>query len=420
MTHRRAFAAVLVVAGLVAITGQTRATGPVSLQDLIDAAEPNSVVTPPAGLYSGSVVIEKPITLDGAGRVTIDAGGKGSVIYLDTDGASVRNLRLTNSGDSHNDLDSGIQVRGNFNSIKDNTIDNCLFGIDLQQAEFNVIRRNVIRSKPLPLGVRGDSIRLWYSFNNKILDNTITDVRDTVVWYSRDNEIIGNTMSGGRYGLHFMYSKSNLVENNQFTNNSVGVFLMYSDSVKLHNNTMARSVGASGMGIGSKESSDLEITNNRIVGNATGLYSDVSPYQPGTTNRITGNLIAYNGVGISFHNDWTGNELKRNRFRGNLSQATVRGGGSAARNQWSANQWDDYQGFDLDRDEVGDTPYELYAYADRIWMDVPAARFFIGSPVLGVLDFLERLAPFSPPRLLLRDESPRLADPSTAARRALD
>ncbi len=420
MTRGLVAAFSLAVVGWVTTVGQADAGESKSLQDMIDEAEPNSVVKPPPGIYSGSVIIEKPITLDGAGQVTIDAGGKGSVIFLDTDGASVRNLRLTNSGDSHNDLDSGVQVRGNFNSIKDNTIDNCLFGIDLQQSEYNVIRRNRISSKPLPLGVRGDSIRLWYSFNNRILDNTISDVRDTVVWYSHDNEIVGNSISGGRYGLHFMYSKINLVESNRFEDNSVGVFLMYSDSVKLRNNTMARSVGASGMGIGSKESSDLEITNNRIVGNATGLYLDVSPYQPGTTNRIKDNLVAYNGVGISFHNDWTGSEIEGNRFRGNLTQATVRGGGSAARNQWLGNHWDDYEGFDLDHDGVGDTPYELHAFADRIWMDVPAARFFLGSPVLGILDFLERLAPFSPPRLLLRDKSPQLADPSGDVRQTLN
>ena len=65
-------------------------------------------------------------------------------------------------------------------------------------------------------------------------------------------------------------------------------------------------------------------------------------------------------------------------------------------------------GFDRDRDDVGDQPYELYSYADRIWMDVPAARFFKGSPVLEVMDFLERLAPFTEPNMLVRDDSPRM------------
>jgi nitrous oxidase accessory protein len=379
-------------------------------QPLVDAAAANAELVPEAGTYSGPVVIDRPLTIDGRHGVTIDAGGKGTVIYLDTDGAVIRNLRLTRSGESHNDIDAGIQVRGNFNVIKDNLIDDCLFGIDLQQAENNILRRNRISSKPFDLGVRGDAVRLWYSFNNKVTDNVITGSRDMVVWYSKDNLIARNTASGGRYALHFMYSKANQVEENHYTDNSVGIFLMYSDDVVVRNNTVSRAVGATGMGIGSKESSGLVIEGNQLLNNATGLYLDVSPYQPDTSNRVADNLIAYNGTAIEFHNDWTGNFIEGNRFRNNLTQVLVRGGGSAARNHWQGNYWDDYAGFDRDGDGVGDTPHELFAYADRLWMDVSLAQFFKGSPMLEVLDFLERLAPFSPPQLLLRDTAPRLVD----------
>jgi nitrous oxidase accessory protein len=383
------------------------------LQALIDAAEPNAILTLEPGTYAGPVTIEKPITLDGQGEVTIDAGGKGSVIYLDTDGATIKNLRLTHSGDSHNDLDAGVQVRGNFNVIKDNLIDDCLFGIDLQQAEYNVVRRNRISSKPLDLGVRGDAIRLWYSFNNKITDNVIRDSRDTVVWYSRDNLIARNDARRGRYSLHFMYSQYNRVEDNHYQDNTVGIFLMYSDGVEVRNNYIANALGPTGIGIGFKETSDVTIEDNRILYCATGISLDVSPYQPDTTNHFTGNLIAYNGIGIRWLNDWHGNVFRNNQFRGNMTQMVVEGAATARRNVWEGNYWDDYEGFDRDGDGIGDTPYELYSYADRIWMDVPPAQFFKGSPVLGVIDFLERLAPFSPPGLMLRDEKPLMVSESS-------
>jgi nitrous oxidase accessory protein len=318
----------------------------------------------------------------------------------------VRNLRLTNSGESHNNIDAGVQVRGNFNVIKDNVIDNCLFGVDLQQSEHNIVRRNRISSKPLELGLRGDAIRLWYSFGNKITDNVIRDSRDTVVWYSRDNTIAGNDARRGRYALHFMYSQYNKVEGNTYKNNSVGIFLMYSDSVEIRNNTIANAVGATGVGIGFKETSDVTIEHNRILYNAAGLYLDVSPYQPDTTNRIHDNLIAFNNIGVRFLNGWHGNEFRRNRFKGNLTEVVVSDGATANNNDWNGNYWDAYEGFDRDRDGVGDTPFEHYAYADRIWIDVPTAQFFKGSPVLEVLDFLERLAPFSEPELVLRDRNP--------------
>ena len=376
------------------------------LQPLIDNADEGSTLLLEPGNYAGPVLIDKPLTLDGQGKVTVDAGGRGSVIVVETDGAVIRNLHLTNSGESHNDIDSGVQVRGRFNVISDNVIDNCLFGIDLQQSENNIVRRNRISSKPFELGTRGDAIRLWYSFDNKVTDNIISDSRDTVVWYSANNTIARNTAYDSRYSLHFMYSRYNLVEENRYYNNTVGVFLMYSDGVVLKNNYIAHASGSTGVGIGFKETSDVTVEGNKILYCASGLYIDISPFQPDTINTFSNNLIAYNGIGIRFLNDWKGNEFRENRFIDNLTQVVVSSGKTASRNLWEGNHWSDYEGFDEDRDGVGDTPYELYVYADRLWQDVPYAQFFKGSPVLEVMDFLERLAPFTEPRILVRDEQP--------------
>ena len=376
------------------------------LQPLLDAAEEGATLVLAPGTYAGPVVVDKPMVIDGGNQATIDAGGKGTVILLETDGATIKNLHITNSGESHNDIDAGVQIRGKFNVVKDNIIDNCLFGVDLQQSNNNVVRNNTISSKPFDLGQRGDSVRLWYSFNNKVTDNKISGVRDMVVWYSADNELSRNISSGSRYSLHFMYSRHNLVEDNNYYNNTVGIFLMYSDGITVRNNHIAHAAGPTGVGIGFKETSDLTIENNEILYCATGLYIDVSPYQPDTTNRFSGNLVAYNGIGVRFLNDWTGNIFKQNQFVDNLTQIVVSGGKTANRNVWEGNYWSDYEGFDLDQDGVGDKPYELYAYADRLWQDQLYAQFFKGSPLLEVLDFLERLAPFSEPDLLVRDDVP--------------
>jgi nitrous oxidase accessory protein len=42
---------------------------------------------------------------------------------------------------------------------------------------------------------------------------------------------------------------------------------------------------------------------------------------------------------------------------------------------------------------------------------MPTARFFKTAPVLELLDFLERLAPFSSPELTLKDARPRFLKP---------
>ena len=218
----------------------------IDLQSLIDGTEEGQVLLLAPGRYAGPVSVETAITIDGQGHATIDAGGKGSVIYLETDGAILKNLHITGSGNSHNDINAGIQVRGNFNVIKDNVIDDCLFGVDLQQSEHNIVRRNKISSKPVELGQRGDSVRLWYSFRNQIEHNRISRVRDMVVWYSADNIIKNNVSTDSRYSLHFMYSRYNLVEGNQYSNNTVGIFLMYSDGVVVRNNHISHASGPDG------------------------------------------------------------------------------------------------------------------------------------------------------------------------------
>ena len=393
--------------GALGLQGAVWASYP-PLQPLVDAAEEGTVLTLEPGTYAGPVVVDKPLTIDGRGQVVIDGGGKGTVVLLDTDGATLKGLTLRNSGSSHNDLDSGVQVRGNFNVIKDNRIEDCLFGVDLQQSKNNIVRRNHISSKDVEIGMRGDAVRLWYSFDNQVTDNVIRNARDTVVWYSKDNLIARNDARGGRYSLHFMYSQTNTVEDNHYEGNTVGIFLMYSDGVIVRNNTITRSLGPAGVGIGFKETSDAIIEGNRILYCANGLYLDVSPYQPETINQIRNNVISYNGVGVRWLNDWQGNEFTGNRFKGNITQIVVEGGKTANRNLWEDNHWDDYEGFDRDGDGVGDTPYQLYTYADRLWMDVPQAQFFKGSPILEVIDFLERLAPFSAPNLMVQDPRPQL------------
>jgi nitrous oxidase accessory protein len=401
---------------VLALSGSGEAAAPQpGLQALVDAAAAGEVVRPPPGTWAGPVVIRKPIVLDGGGDVTIDGGGKGTVVRVATDGAEVRGLRLVGSGENHDGLDAGVQVRGDGNRILDNVIEDSLFGVDLQQSNGNLIQDNRIGSKDLPLGVRGDGIRLWYSRDNQILDNEIHDVRDVVVWYSGANEIARNTVTGGRYALHFMYSEANLVEDNRYRDNMVGVFLMYSDGVELRRNHISGAQGATGMGIGFKESSNVVLEDNVLLYCAKGIYLDISPYEPDTTNRFTGNRIAYNGVGVTFHNDWHSNIFRNNDFDGNFTQVAVRGGGSAARNTWEGNRWDDYRGFDRDADGRGDTPYELYSYADRIWQERPEAAFFRGSPLFETIDFLDRLAPFSEPTLVLRDETPRFQPPQELA-----
>lgn len=377
------------------------------LQTLVDQAPAGSTLKPPPGTYSGPVLVNKPLVIDGGGQVTIDGGGQGTVFVLETNSSTLRGLHLKNSGASHDSDDACLNVRGDYNTIESLVISDCLFGIDLKQASENLVRGNRIASKPFSLGLRGDGLRLWYSMNNRIENNEVIDSRDMVVWYSNGNVFSGNVGRRSRYSIHFMFANDNEVVGNRFYDNAVGVYLMYTERVHVRNNVISHATGATGMGIGFKESSDSIVEGNEIIYCAVGIGSDLSPFEPDTKIHFRNNRIAYNGIGIMFTSELGGNIANDNVFEGNLTHVMQAGRGASNLNVWRGNYWDDYQGFDRNADNVGDTPYELFAFSDRIWMEIPQARFFKTSPAMEALDFLERLAPFSSPDLMLRDELPR-------------
>jgi len=383
-------------------------------QALVDAAPAGSTLRPKPGNYAGPVHLTKQLVIDGGGNVTIDGGDKGTVFVLETNGATLRGLHITGSGSSHDGDDACLNVRGHNNVIDALVIDNCLFGIDLKQSNNNLVRGNRVRSKVADLGVRGDGLRLWYSMNNRIEGNTVVDSRDMVAWYSNGNLYLNNYGARSRYSIHFMFANDNVVDGNRFYDNSVGVYLMYTENTTLRNNVISHSNGPTGMGIGFKEASAALLENNEIIYNALGLSADLSPFQPDTKIILKNNRIAYSGIAINFNSDLAGYEVTGNIFEGNLTNLAVAAGGNARRNVWQGNFWDDYQGFDRNTDGIGDTPYDLYAYADRIWMEMPPARFFKNAPMMETLDFLERLAPFSSPDLILRDEKPLFHRPTRA------
>jgi nitrous oxidase accessory protein len=385
-------------------------------QLLVDQATPGSVLKPPPGVYAGPVLVDKPLTIDGGGQVTIDGGGKGTVFVVDTEGATIRGLKLQGSGESHDSDDTCLNIRGNHHVVEENRITDCLFGIDLKQADHNTVRGNHISSKPFDLGLRGDGLRLWYSNHNLVEKNEIVDSRDMVAWYSHHNTWRGNIGKRSRYSIHFMFAKDSLVEGNQFYDNAVGVYLMYTERIHIRNNLISHATGAAGMALGFKESSDSDIDNNEIIYCAVGVGSDLSPFEPDTTLRFTNNRFAYNGIAVRFTSELGGNILTGNSFEGNLTDVVQMGRDVASKNEWRDNYFSGYQGFDRNGDGIGDTPHELYAYADQIWIETPPAQFFKTSPVLELLDFLERLAPFSSPELQLKDAAPRFAKPEKAAR----
>lgn len=382
---------------------------PPPLQPLIDATPEGGRLTPPPGAYRGPARIEKPMTLDGAGKVTLTGEGSGTILTLKGSRIVVQDVKFLASGHRHEALDACLRLEeASFNIVKDNEFRSCLVGIDLRRADNNLVRRNRIIGSDQMFDMRGDGMRIWYSNDNTLEGNVVTDHRDVLVEYSTRNVLRRNRIERGRYGTHFMYASGNTAEGNEYFYNTVGLFSMYSNQLKLIGNRIERSNGAAGMGVGLKEASGITLENNVIVSNAIGLYDDDSPFDPDQPNSYRGNRFAFNGIALQFHRNQESNVFSGNDFIGNFTDVVARGGDGLTSVQWNGNYWDAYQGFDRKNSGVGETPFEIYAYADQIWADTPMASFYRGSPVFESIDFLSRLAPFSRPLLVLRDEKPSM------------
>jgi len=379
------------------------------LQMFVDATPANGVLRPPPGKYAGPVTINKPITLDGAGRVTIDGGGKGNVLHIRADGAVVRGLHLTNSGDSHNGPDAGLMLEADDTLIEENIIDNSLFGIHIKQSSNNTIRGNTITSRGGELSLRGDGIRMWYSSGNTIENNRFDRIRDLLITNSPDNKIIGNQISNSRMGMELVFSPGNQIVNNRISQNTSGIAIIYSNRLLLQGNHIFQLRNITGSALSIKDSSQVTVKQNRIIHCATGMIAN-APVHPENIIFLDDNLFAYNDVAMYFYGEKGGHLLHHNRFENNNIEVLVSSDTSALNNDWRGNHWDRYEGFDQNEDGIGDTPHSIMLYSDRIWMDRSMTKFFRSSPALELVDFVERLTPFSKPRLVLQDPAPRVSN----------
>ncbi|AKH22098.1 copper ABC transporter substrate-binding protein [Sedimenticola thiotaurini] len=375
------------------------------LQLFIDLTPPGGVLTLPAGSYAGPAVIRQPITIDGQGEVTVDGEGSGTVLTVEADGVTVRGLHLTNSGNSHDQVDAALLLLGNGALVEDNRIDNVLFGIHIRQSDGNVVRNNRIESRPEVPSLRGEGIRIWYSRENLMQGNHISRVRDVVFANASDNRFIGNTIEDSRIGMELIFSPDNLIARNTLLRNIAGIVLVYSNGVVVRENHLLNMPDITSSALAVKESSQVRLESNDIVRCAVGLTAN-SPTDPGNIIYLRNNHFAYNDVAMYFYGEKGGHVVHGNRFTGNITTIAVSAASSALDNDWRGNQWDTYRGFDRNRDGIGDTPHNIFLYSDRLWMDRPMARFFRASPALEMVDFIERLAPFSMPDLILSDPKP--------------
>lgn len=381
-----------------------------ALQPLLDNAREGDALCLSAGRHAGPLSLPPGVTLWGPRDAVVASSGHGTTITL---AARDRLLGLTvdGSGTRFDVLDAAIKLdRGEDVVIEGVTVLRATFGILLEQAKRVTVRGNhVVGGGGAALGLRGDGIRLWETYDSLVEGNLVEQSRDLVVWYSSRNVLRDNEVRQGRYGTHFMYSHGNHVERCRYLNNEVGIFIMYSRDIVVTDNTMLGAAGAAGMGIGLKESGNARIEDNQLVDNTIGIFLDNSPITIGEANRFARNVIRLGDVGITFLSTTHDNEFHDNELRDNHHTVRVESGGDAMGLVWEGNLFDDYVGYDLDGDGIGDVPYELSDLGNALEAQNADLAFLRGTPALALVSLAGHVVPLFSPKPVLRDPHPRIA-----------
>ena len=353
------------------------------------------------GTYLESeIVISKPITLIGLDLPVIDGSHQGEIFRIQADSVTIRGFILKNVGYSFTQDWAGIKVEeSDYATIEENTLLDSYFGIYLKKTKHSTVRNNVIKGKATNEVNSGNGIHLWYCSEILIEGNEITGHRDGIYFEFVDNsEIIGNNSHGNvRYGLHFMFSNKDNYIGNTFRQNGTGVAVMYSDHINMIKNQFLDNWGSTSYGLLFKDIRDGELSGNKFINNTVGLFSDGC-----NRLKITENEFRNNGWAMNIFANSMDNEFAYNNFIGNSFDLITNSAQST--NKYHHNYWDQYTGYDLDKDGVGDVPHRPVKLFSYLIGKVPESIILMRSFFIDMLNVAEKVAPVFTPQSLIDAE----------------
>lgn len=349
------------------------------LQVAIDNTPRGGMLTVPAGVYRGNLVIGKKLRMVGIGHPVIQGDGTGSCLTITADSCVIEGLVIERSGTMLVNEDAGILVKSNRNRIEGNKLRDILFGIYLLQADHNTVEGNtIVGRRYLELGERGSGIHLWNSLHNTLRGNVITDARDGFYIQNANFTLIeGNDVSNLRYGLHYMYADSNVFLNNRFHDNVAGAAVMYSQGIAIRHNLFTHNRGFASYGILFQECHGMVVDSNAFADNVIGMFFEAS-----TNNLFRHNIVAQNDVALQMFQNSIDNTFTENNFIDNLSPLSIVGKRTGSK--WSdgkrGNYWSSYDGYDIDNDGIGDVPMKIQNVFSYLEGSFPSLRVYLYSP----------------------------------------
>ena len=392
--------------------------GPVrTITEGVRLAAPGARIVVLAGTYrEPTIVIGKPLTIEGRGWPTLDGEGERGLIRVEADDVTVRGMRFAHVGASMTEDRAALRIAESRRcTVSGNRFDDTFFGVYLARVDGCRVSDNVFRGAggDATEATSGNAVHLWSARDVDVVGNRIEGHRDGIYFeFVRQGRVVGNVSERNlRYGLHFMYADSCRYERNLFRSNGAGVAVMYASVVEMAENDFVDNRGGAAYGLLLKEIGDPRLRDNVFARNTIGLMADGA-----TRLSVEGNIFADNGWAVRLLANVQGARLSRNDFVGNSFDVATNGRGSEDA-ELSGNYFDAYRGHDLDRDGRGDVahrPVRLFAVLVERW---DAALVLQRSAFVGMLDAAERVMPSLTPAGLA-DARPSVRPVASGARRA--
>jgi nitrous oxidase accessory protein len=315
----------------------------------------------------------------------------------------VEGFHFSNSGFSGYEDVAGLRLMQCRNvTVMNNRFTNTFFGIYGQHAVNCIIQNNTFLSSALNETVSGNGIHCWKSDSMIIKGNRVQGHRDGIYFEFVTNSFIeGNFTTGNaRYGLHFMFSNDDTYVNNEFNDNGAGVAVMYSKRVTMLHNKFLKNQGTSSYGILLKDISDSHIAGNLFEDNTVGIFMEGSSRIFLAQNQFTAN-------GWAMRMQASCDNLKMSRCNFERNSFDVATNGSLVLNKFDYNYWDKYQGYDLDKDGIGDVSFRPTSLFAMITERNAAAMMLFRSAIAGLIDKAEKVLPGITPEAL-KDNTPSM------------
>jgi nitrous oxidase accessory protein len=361
-----------------------------SIKSALDEIQNGDTIYVHEGIYKeGNIVISKEVKLIGINFPVLDGQKKYEILSIKAANTLVSGFKMQHSGFATLDDPCAIKVYDTRNvTIQDNIFDDNFFGIYIQFSKNCTVKNNRIAAYGVEEQQIGNGIHCWKSDSLLIIANKVSGHRDGIYFEFVTNSVIWRNISTSniRYGLHFMFSNSDSYISNVFKNNGAGVSVMFTNKVKMFNNTFTENWGDAAYGLFLKEISDSYIFGNRFYKNTEGIHME------GTSRiKVEKNVFESNGWGMKIQASCMDNEIVSNNFVGNTFDISTNG--SLVLNTFNGNYWDKYEGYDLDKNKIGDVPYHPLSLFSVVVEKNPPAMLLFRSFMVTLLDKSEKIIP---------------------------